>query len=218
MNFKTKKIFTNVKVIIVLVAVLLALVAIHPVPNAKGVAIRNVLLNSSASIAGIESPKPTSSPTSKERMLSMNNEIIEDITDYYEFTNKLEPNRTVQIKTNKKIYRLTTKPLLNITYLDEKEPKIIEEIIQVNKTINGTLTLVNETINKTILVNKKIETVIGTEELGLSVYNAPKTNIRKGLDLQGGTRVLLEPEEELDQDGMDILIENMMIQCKIYRI
>jgi preprotein translocase subunit SecD len=33
-------------------------------------------------------------------------------------------------------------------------------------------------------------------DLGLSVYNAPKSNIKTGLDLQGGTRVLLEPANE----------------------
>jgi len=196
MNNKLKKILKNFKVIIVLVAVLLAIVAIYPAPTAKGVAIRSVLTNSSASLAGIQSPKPTASPMRRVRIISMNNVPIDDIEDYYEFIETLQPNRTIQLKTNKKIYKLTTQPELNVTFLNELESKTVQ--------------------NKTILVNKKIENVIGTKDLGLIVYNAPKTNIRKGLDLQGGTRVLLEPETKLDQDGLDILIENMKYRLNIY--
>jgi len=162
---KVKKIFKNFRVIVALVAVLLALVAMHPNPFAEGVAIRNVKMNSSAAEAGIESPKPTASPMSKERIISINSRPIEDIGDYYAFENILEENRTVHVKTNKDLYRLETK---------------------------------------------------SNESLGFSVYDAPKTNIRKGLDLQGGTRVLLQPEEELDKDAMDILISNMKYRLNIY--
>jgi preprotein translocase subunit SecD len=216
MNHKTKKIIKNVRVIIVLIAVILAIVAMQPNPSAKGVAIRSVVVNSSASLAGFTSPKPTAPPMSRERIVSMNNNPISDISDYYEFISTLEPNRTVQVKTNKQLYKLTTKPLLDITILGDQEYQTFEEIVEINETIDNQTVLVNKTINKTILVNKTIEKVIGTEDLGFSVYNAPKTNIRKGLDLQGGTRVLLEPEEKLDQEGMDILIENMKYRLNIY--
>jgi preprotein translocase subunit SecD len=47
------------------------------------------------------------------------------------------------------------------------------------------------------------------ESVGISVANAPTSNIVKGLDLQGGTRVLLSPVEEISsseiQDIMDVL-------------
>ena len=59
---KLKKIFTNWRVILVLIAVLLAVVAIHPNPTAKGVAIRGVVVDSAASLAGIESPEPGKRP------------------------------------------------------------------------------------------------------------------------------------------------------------
>ena len=67
---KLKKIFTRLRVIIALVAVILAVVAIYPNPWVDGVAIRSIELNSSASLAGIESPKPTASPMTKENILS----------------------------------------------------------------------------------------------------------------------------------------------------
>ncbi|TKJ17615.1 hypothetical protein CEE44_03715 [Candidatus Woesearchaeota archaeon B3_Woes] len=215
MKHKAKKIFKNLRVIITLVAIVLAIVAIHP-STADGVTIRSVKTNSSASIAGIVSPKPTAPPTSKERIISMNNVPINDISDYHDFVKDLQPNRTVQVKTNVKFYRLITKPKLNITILSKLEPKTIQETIQVNETINETITLLNKKINKTIWVNKTTSEVIGTEDLGLSVYNSPSNNIRKGLDLQGGTRVLLTPEEPIDQDSMDILLENMKYRLNIF--
>ncbi|MCK4521086.1 MAG: hypothetical protein KAU20_00810, partial [Nanoarchaeota archaeon] len=194
----------------------LAIVAIHPSFGADSVTIRNVLKNSSAFSAGIESPKPTAAPMSKERIISMNSIPIMNIGDYYDFVSGLEINRTVQVKTNKGLYRLKTRADVNVTVLNETVEKTVEEIIEVNETVNGTLMPVNKTINKTILVPKTTEEVIGTKDIGLRVYNSPKTNLRKGLDLQGGTRVLLQPEEKLDKDGMALLLENMKYRLNVY--
>ena len=55
-----------------------------------------------------------------------------------------------------------------------------------------------------------------TADFGMSVYEAPKTNIRKGLDLQGGTRVLLQPEEKLTQNDMSTLIDSMRQRLNIF--
>lgn len=216
MKARLKKVITNWRVIITLIAVVLAIVAIHPSFGVEGVTIRNVIQNSSAFEAGIESPKPNAAPMSKERIISMNNVPIKDITDYYDFINNLDVNRTVQIKTNNKLYRLTTKAILNITVLDEMVEKVVEEVIEVNETINDTMVVVNKTVNKTILVHKTLEEIIGTQDIGLRVYNSPTTNLRKGLDLQGGTRVLLQPEEKLGKNEMDILLDNMKYRLNIY--
>ncbi|GIU70217.1 MAG: hypothetical protein KatS3mg002_1453 [Candidatus Woesearchaeota archaeon] len=43
-----------------------------------------------------------------------------------------------------------------------------------------------------------------------------KTNIRKGLDLQGGTRVILRPETEMNSTDIDSLIENMKQRLNVY--
>jgi len=93
---KLKKIFTNFRIIILLIIILLSIIAINPHPFNKGVTIRNVIMNSSASIAGIESPKPTASPMSKERIISINNEPINDINDYYSFEAGLKQNKNKQ--------------------------------------------------------------------------------------------------------------------------
>jgi preprotein translocase subunit SecD len=207
---KTKKILTNFRVIIVLAFVLIALAAIHPSPGAEGVTIRNVRTNSSASLAGIESPKPTATPMNKERVVSMNNVPIEDSVDYYNFIDELKPNRTIHIKTNKAVYKLTTREAFETIELNETET--ITEIKEVFD--NATNTTINKT--KIIVVNKTEKKSLGLEDLGLSIYDAPKTNIRKGLDLQGGTRVLLQPEVELAVEEIDILIENMKYRLNIY--
>ena len=53
-------------------------------------------------------------------------------------------------------------------------------------------------------------------DLGLTVSDAASTNIRKGLDLQGGTRVLLKPEEVLNEYDTSVLIENMKERLNVY--
>ncbi|PIN79728.1 hypothetical protein COV16_02700 [Candidatus Woesearchaeota archaeon CG10_big_fil_rev_8_21_14_0_10_34_8] len=52
--------------------------------------------------------------------------------------------------------------------------------------------------------------------LGLEVYDAPKNNLKKGLDLQGGTRVLLEPADPVSPEDMGIIIENLQQRLNVY--
>ncbi|RLE36861.1 hypothetical protein DRJ17_07755, partial [Candidatus Woesearchaeota archaeon] len=93
----------------------------------------------------------------------------------------------------------------------------------VTKEVNATIvingTKVNKTINKTeiITVPKTITKVYNDSiDLGIRVYNAPTTNIRKGLDLQGGTRVLLEPEEKISVEDMDLVLSNIKQRLNVY--
>jgi len=210
---KIKKIFTNFRVIIVLIALVLTLVAIHPNPWADGLAIRSVVKNSSAAIAGIQSPSSTISPMSREVINNINNVPITSLKDYYDFVNTLEPNRTFTIKTNKNIYRLTSKPLYKVTYLNETEEQTItEEVFDAE---------LNQTVNKTsvITVQKSLRELIGTEDIGLGVYDAPTTNIRKGLDLSGGSRVVLKPvEQNISQQDYDFTIENIKERLNVFGI
>ncbi|MFA6887919.1 MAG: hypothetical protein WC254_00300, partial [Candidatus Woesearchaeota archaeon] len=55
-----------------------------------------------------------------------------------------------------------------------------------------------------------------TTGLGIEVYEAPTSNLKKGLDLQGGTRVLLQPESEVSQDDMSLIIENLQQRLNVY--
>jgi len=162
---KIKSIITNWRVILVAALIIASLIAIQPKPFNSGVAIRSVIKGSPAYLSGFEA-KP-GAPMSKEVILSINNEPVKDTEAFYNFESRLEPNRTIQIKTTKGIFRLTT-------------------------AIND------------------------SKELGLRVYDAPKTNIRQGLDLQGGTRVLLRPEKRLSQEDMGFLLANMKQRLNVY--
>ncbi|MBN2111591.1 hypothetical protein JW707_00675 [Candidatus Woesearchaeota archaeon] len=209
---KFKQIITRVRVIILLMFLLLAVVAIHPNPSAEGVAIRSVAMNSSAAAAGILSPKPTAPPMSRERIVSINSEEVKNMEDYLRMLSGMQPNRTYTIKTNKESYLLKTNYETETIVLNETEFKTFE--VTEEQEVNGTL--VNITKNVTKLVNKTRTEILGLEPIGLTVYDAPKTNIRKGLDLQGGTRVLLQPEEEITDEEMDILIANMDERLNVY--
>jgi len=216
MNYKFKKIFTNIRVIILLVFLVLAVISINPRPFAEGVTIGNVITNSPASVAGIQQPSPTTRPVSRERILEMNNIPITKVEDYYNFADNLEINQSIQIKTNKRLYRLTTREEFEIVELNETELIEVEDIVKVNKTINGTLTEINETIRKVIRVPKTEKVSKGVEDMGLRVFEAPKTNIRRGLDIQGGTRVLLQPEQILNPFDLGTLMDNMQERLNVY--
>ncbi|MDO8740046.1 MAG: hypothetical protein Q7J54_00555 [Candidatus Woesearchaeota archaeon] len=207
---KPKKLIKNIRVIILLIAILAALFAISFNPWNEGAAIRNVIPNSSASMAGIKSPSPNLAPMARERVISINNIPVKTVDDYYNITNAFGYNITFALKTNKDFYTLITKPKLSITILNETEIKTITE-----EYFNATL---NKTVNRTYTIEapKTITKIIGVEDIGLGVYPAPKTNIRKGLDLQGGVRVLLTPEEKLSADNMAILLDNMKERLNVY--
>ena len=212
---KLNQIVKSFRVILLLIVLVLSIAAIKPNPWNTGVSIRGVLKQS---VAGefFENPEPTSSPMSRERIISMNNVPINNELDYYSFVDDLTYNRTVNILTNKGSYSLVTRPLYEVTILPELEEVEVEKVIQKNVTINGTTELVNETVIEIELVNKTISEIIGTEDLGFNIYNSPTTDIKKGLDLAGGTRVLLEPEDKLDSENFDILIENLKERLNVY--
>lgn len=221
MNESLKQILKSVRLIILVIFIVLSLIAINPHVGIEGVTIRSVARNSSASMAGVHSPSPTSTPMSKERILFMNNEPINSVAEYNLFVATLEPNRTVQIKTTEGFYQLKTRPVYNITYLDEMINKTTEEIFTINKTFrakNGTRIVkpVNETRNVTREVPKEHRELLGVEDIGLSIYAAPTTNIKKGLDLQGGTRVLLSPERKITSEDLDVVISNLKERLNVF--
>ena len=151
-NYKFKKIITNVRVIILLVFLVLAIVAISPRPGIEGIVIGNIITNSSASEAGIQQPTPTTKPVNRERILEIDNKPVKNVVDYYNYISPLDSNQSVQIKTNKGLYRLLTREAIEIIELNETITKTIEEIITVNETVNGTIVETNKTIKKIIEV------------------------------------------------------------------
>ncbi len=193
---KIPKILTNIKILILIFCLLLAVSAIHPT-NTEGVAIRFIEKESAAYVAGLESPAKNAQPLSHEVITSINGNAIKTVADYYDAISDLEINRTVRLRTEKNSYSIKTLPEIELEYTGEVITKIINETIE------------NETVERVIEINETIEKIIGTADLGITVYEAPKNNIRKGLDLQGGVRVLLTPEEKVDDEIIDQVVENL---------
>jgi len=207
-NFKP--IFRSWKVWFLIICLLLSVIALHPNPFAKGVAIRSVVKDSAASFAGISNPSPNSAPMSREVITSINNVPIINIDDYNNVISSLIPNMTLTIKTDKSIYSVVVRERFKENILSDQE--LVDFVEQYfNESLNKTMNItVQKWVNRTEFVYD------GLEDIGLKVYTAPKTNIRKGLDLQGGTRVLLKPEQKLSDDEMNGLLENMKQRLNVY--
>ncbi len=166
-----KKIFTNWRVIILLIFLVFALVSIQPqIFGNEGAAIRSVSSNSSASEAGLQSPSSKLTPLAKEKIVSINGDKITNAADYYAAVAKLGENRSLRIATNNKDYTLNT-------------PNFNE---------------------------------FGQIDLGIKVYDAPESNLRKGLELEGGTRVLLKPAEPVSKEDLDSTVDTLKERLNVY--
>ncbi len=205
-----KKLLKHPRILVLIAALLLSIAAINPAPGQEGLAIRSVAKNSSAELAGIKSPEPTTAPRSREVVLSINNYPLKTLEDYYSYVSTLPVNQTVTLKTNKNLYVLKTLPEYNVTYTGRNVTRIVSEEV-FNETLNKTVK-----VNKTVTEPEVIKKVAGVADLGLTLYPAPKSNIRMGLDLTGGTRVILKPEEPVSPDDMDILLANIKERLNVY--
>jgi len=230
---KLKKFIRNPRIIILLALLIVFTITIHPDPYNTGVAIRSVERNSSADISGIDAPRATDRPMFREVVFEINGKAVDNVEDYNEAVAGLAAEDLVSVRTRKSFtgtgddrefsfvkqvekYNLRVQPLYKVTVLDETEEVVIEKTIMVNETINGTVTEVPKKVNETIIRNKIQKDIIGVQELGLKVYNAPTTNVKKGLDLQGGTRVLLEPEEIVSEEDLEIIMDNLKERLNLY--
>jgi len=202
------------RIIFLLIVLALALVAIYPALWNEGVAIKGVVKDGPAYEAGIAQPKATSAPMTREVIKSINNIPIRNMEDYAAALKTLAVNTTAQLKTNKKTYRIV--PQYKFDYVTLENESTYE---------NRTTQLYNKTLNMSVNITEQVKVpkrvkVYDTSvvDLGLSVYNAPKSNIKMGLDLQGGTRALLEPAYELSQEQFDNLISVLEERINVYGI
>lgn len=167
---KLKEIFTNWRVILLIVFLVFALIAIRPqLFGNEGVTIRSVLTNSSAANAGMSNPSAKLTPLAKEKIVALDGKKISSTLDYYNYLETVKPNRTLTIETNKQVYSVFVLPSFS-----------------------------------------------GKADLGLRVSDTPASNLRKGLDLEGGTRVLLKPAEAVSKDTLDLTIDNLKERLNVY--
>lgn len=217
MSQRLRRMAKDMRVIILIIALILGLFMLHPAPLSNGVMIRSVARNSSAEIAGIGGPLPNAPPTSKERIIQMNSFPIKGLEDYYNFLGTVGPNTTILIKTTERTYRVELGDLTREEELNETITKTIFVQETFEEEVEGELVNITRNVTQTIEVPKTRKVPITVEEaLGLRVDNAPRSNIRLGLDLQGGTRVLLQPEEKMAQDTLATLLDNMKERLNVY--
>lgn len=169
MKLPWKELFSNWRVLLLLSFLLFALLTIKPqLFGTEGLSIRAVASNSSAAQAGVENPSPQSTPLSKERVLSLNNQPVSSLEEYFSFIRQLSPNQTVVLETSQRQYTLHT-----------------------------------------ALGNR-------STDLGLHLAEAPGSNIRKGLDLEGGTRVLLRPATPISEENVELTVESLKERLNVY--
>lgn len=204
------KIFKNVRIIVLIISLVLALAAIGPNPSAKGLVINSVVPNSPAFKAGIKNPPPNAAPMTKEKIITINGIRVYTTEDFYELLNSTPINSSLTIKTNKNIYFLTVEPKLKTIVLNETE--LVNETISIfNETLNQTVNL-----TRTVVRNKTLKQVIGKADIGLKLSKAPTSNIRLGLDLSGGTRVVLRPETKASKDQVLTAVGNIQQRLNVY--
>jgi preprotein translocase subunit SecD len=84
-----------------------------------------------------------------------------------------------------------------------------------NNLKQGSKVILQNDEGKTYVLSAK-ENDQGEVDLGLRVSEAPSTNLRKGLELEGGTRVILAPTEPVEEDILDLTIDNLKERLNVY--
>ncbi len=99
-----------------------------------------------------------------------------------------------------------------------------EKILEINNHKIKSLEDYNEEISNikkdtsvNIKTNKKEYTIIKKQDdLGINVAKSPSSNLRKGLELEGGTRVLLQPQSQVDDNQIKDIIDVMESRLNVY--
>lgn len=107
--------------------------------------------------------------------------------------------------------------IVEINRIAVKDAEHFESVIN-DIPYNSTITLKTEKAKFWLFSEPKTYALQFTTpgKLGLKVYDAPKSNILLGLDLQGGTRVVLQPETKMSAEDMDILLKNMQERLNLF--
>ncbi|MBT7787159.1 PDZ domain-containing protein [Candidatus Woesearchaeota archaeon] len=223
---KTKMVKLGGRVWVLIVFLFLALLVIDPSPISTGIEIRSIDSNSPAFAEGI---KPG------EKILEINGVKINELIDFKTETDKLIPlSQEVEITTSEGItkYEIVSsigfKVDSNLTIIaaDSENPlenglkllkinnEVVEDVEGFNRIISKLITK-NKFILKT---NKADYAFLTTGDHGITARKAKTSNIEKGLELQGGTRVMLKPisEEPVSAEDINNIIDVMHKRMNIY--
>jgi len=106
-----------------------------------------------------------------------------------------------------------------ISVLENIQPTKYERILEINgqkiNSLEDYSNAISTDAKLTISTNKNSYTLLN-ENLGLTVENPASNNILKGLELQGGTRALIQPSEKLSEQQLQDLIDVMENRLNVY--
>ncbi len=105
-----------------------------------------------------------------------------------------------------------------IQKINGKEISSVEDYyISLESVKVGDTVSVTTDINTYVLLLGENDVTEGiVTDLGITVGEIPNNNLKKGLDLQGGTRVLLQPTETIDSETLDLTISNLYERLNVY--
>ncbi len=111
--------------------------------------------------------------------------------------------------------KLTPLQKERVISINGQEITSTEQFYQIESALKENRTISLETNKKTYQLETKANEE-GQVDLGLKVYDTPSTNLRKGLDLEGGTRVLLKPAEKITAEELELTIDNLRERLNVY--
>ena len=221
----------TLRIWILIFFIIAAAIAINPLGYfEKGVIIKSITQNSSAALAGI---------TRGEIIQSINSLDIKDIVDYSSIIEKafsalVETNFTMitdkgTFNFNSKAFGFDVNDNLTIIAVSSDAEKA-------GLVINSTIFRINSynisnkddfiyakdklesKIKLDIKTNKRDYVLRLNSALEITVGEIPKTNIKAGLDLAGGSRALVMPEKKLSEKEMADLIAVSSERMNVYGI
>ena len=149
----------------------------------------------------------------RERVIAINNQPIHDADDYYNAVTAIMAmgvNQTFTLQTDQNLYSVTTQPQYQTITLNQTE------LVNVTTPVFNATTNTTTNVTTRELQNKTIQQLVGVADPGLTVYDAPTTNIREGLDLSGGTSVILKPKEQVSTTDLDTTIDNIKQRLNVF--
>ncbi|MDD5177833.1 MAG: PDZ domain-containing protein [Candidatus Nanoarchaeia archaeon] len=211
----------GIRIWILIFCLLIAALAIAPNPWANGIEVKSVIPGTIYSEQGL---------AEGDKILEINGQGISTLADYQEAVKYLDsPSVKLSVETNIKTYTYETVSdigftLENMTVISSKFIDKNAIILKINdKEVNTQEDISN--IEKELLPKEKITIKTNKKEIALlargipeiTVRTAKKSNLIKGLDLQGGTRALLRPVgDNIQQKDIDDLILVLTNRLNVY--
>lgn len=204
------------RVWVLIISLVFAVLAINPRPWASGIEIRSVDSGSPEFEAGLRSG---------EIVKEVNHQKIESLINYQGVVDQLGFNeQTIKVKTDRGEVEYPTTGTLGFVHEDlivrSVESNIPIEMGAKIEAINGKQVSSVEDLQKIeveLFEQKELVIKTGKAEYAFLISSPPqmqvggakKSNIKKGLELQGGTRLLMQPvaegKEITDQDVQDMI-------------